>query len=61
MTGLQSFSLSVWYWQVSQPVASPNSPEGIFFLADANGADPLIILENEPGAFRCVGRFFADT
>jgi hypothetical protein len=48
MTGLQSFSLSVWYWQAAQPVDSPsNTPQGLFFLADANGADPLIILENE--------------
>jgi hypothetical protein len=48
MTGLQSFSLSVWYWQPAQPIAVPNTPQGLFFLADANGADPLIMLENEP-------------
>jgi len=47
MAGLQSFSLSVWYWQVAQPVSTPNTPQGIFFLADSGGADPLIILENE--------------
>ncbi len=49
MTGLQSFSLSVWYWQTAQPIGgsgNPNTPQGLFFLADAN-ADPLIILENE--------------
>jgi hypothetical protein len=48
MAGLQSYSLSAWYWQPAQPSNTPtNDPQGIFFLADANGADPLIILENE--------------
>ncbi|HEV3326035.1 MAG TPA: LamG-like jellyroll fold domain-containing protein [Puia sp.] len=48
MAGLKSFSLSAWYWQVAQPANTPsNDPEGIFFLADAGGADPEIILENE--------------
>ena len=47
MAGLQSFSVSVWYWQTAQPVGTPNTPQGMFFLADANGADPLIILEDE--------------
>ena len=50
MAGLQSFSLSVWYFQPAQPIGgagNPNKPQGLFFLADAMGADPLIILENE--------------
>ncbi len=38
----------MWYWQTAQPASSPNTPQGLFFLADAGGADPLIILENEP-------------
>src|SRR5580698_8216622 len=46
MAALQSFSVSVWYWQTAQPNGTPNTPQGLFFLADANGADPLIILEN---------------
>jgi hypothetical protein len=47
MAGLQSFSLSLWYWQPAQPIGTPNTPQGMFFLADANGADPLVIVENE--------------
>jgi hypothetical protein len=47
LQGLQSFSLTLWYWQTAQPVDSPkNDPEGMFFLADAN-ANPDIIVENE--------------
>lgn len=47
MTALQSFSLSFWYWQTAQPVGTPNTPQGAFFLADQGGANPLIIAENE--------------
>ncbi len=50
MATLQSFSVSVWYWEAYQPLGMPahaNAPQGLFFLADANGADPLIILEAE--------------
>lgn len=47
MTALQSYSISVWYWQTAQPVGTPNTPQGLFFLADAGGANPLILLENE--------------
>jgi hypothetical protein len=48
MTALQSYSLSLWYWQPAQPTSTPsNDPQGMFFLADAGGANPLIIAENE--------------
>lgn len=48
MTALQSFSLSFWYWQPAQPDTSPYTPQGIFFLADQGGANPLIIAEEQP-------------
>jgi hypothetical protein len=48
MTGLQSFSLSFWYFQPAQPDTAPYTPQGIFFLADAGGANPLIIAEEQP-------------
>jgi hypothetical protein len=48
MVGLKSFSVSLWYWQPAQPVSTPNTPQGLFFLADAGGANPDIIVENEP-------------
>lgn len=47
MQGLTSFSVSLWYWQPAQPIGTPNSPQGMFFLADANGANADIIVENE--------------
>ncbi|HEY4061941.1 MAG TPA: hypothetical protein VGM30_08575 [Puia sp.] len=47
MVGLQSFSLAFWYWQPAQPIGTPNTPQGMFFLADAGGANPDIIVENE--------------
>lgn len=46
LQGLQSFSLSLWYWQSAQPLSSPNTPQGIFFMADAN-TNPDMIVENE--------------
>lgn len=47
LVGMQSFSVSLWYWQTAQPVDSPkNDPQGMFFLADANN-NPDIIVENE--------------
>lgn len=47
MAALQSFSVSLWYWQPAQPVDTPaNDPQGIFFLADMN-TNPDIIVENE--------------
>ena len=48
MTALQSFSLSFWYYQPAQPDTAPYTPQGIFFLADQGGANPLIIAENQP-------------
>src|SRR5580692_3795662 len=48
MTGLQSFSLSFWYWQPNFPDTSPYTPQGIFFLADQGGANPLILAEEQP-------------
>jgi hypothetical protein len=48
MTALQSFSLSFWYYQPAQPDTSPYTPQGIFFLADQGGANPLIIAEEQP-------------
>jgi hypothetical protein len=48
MTALQSFSLSFWYYQPAQPDTSPYTPQGIFFLADQGGANPLILAENQP-------------
>lgn len=48
MTGLQSFSLSFWFYQPAQPDTSPYTPQGIFFLADQGGANPLIIAEEQP-------------
>lgn len=48
LQGLQSFSVSLWYWQPAQPVRTPtNDPQGIFFLTDKN-TNPDIIVENEP-------------
>jgi hypothetical protein len=48
MTALQSFSLSFWYWQPNFPDTSPYTPQGIFFLADQGGANPLILAEEQP-------------
>jgi hypothetical protein len=48
MTALQSFSLSFWYYQPAQPDTAPYTPQGIFFLADQGGANPLIIAEEQP-------------
>jgi len=48
MTGLQSFSLSYWYFQPAQPDTAPYTPQGMFFLADQGGANPLIIAEEQP-------------
>jgi hypothetical protein len=47
MLGLHSYSLSLWYWQTAQPIGTPNTPQGMFFLADAGGANPDMIVENE--------------
>ncbi len=44
--GLQSYSVSLWFWQPSQPVGTPNTPQGMFMVADAN-TNPDLILENE--------------
>jgi len=46
LKSLGSFSLSIWYWQTAQPVHSPNTPQGMVFMSDAN-TDPDLILENE--------------
>jgi hypothetical protein len=46
MKDLGSFSLSIWYWQTAQPISSPNTPQGMVMMSDAN-TDPDIILENE--------------
>jgi len=48
MTALQSFSLSFWYYQPAPPDTAPYTPQGIFFLADQGGANPLIIAEEQP-------------
>src|SRR5579863_8033797 len=47
LKSLQSFSVSLWYFQPAQPTNMPtNDPQGIFFLADSN-SNPDIIIENE--------------
>jgi hypothetical protein len=44
--GLQSFSVSLWFWQVAQPSGTPNDPEGMFMVADSN-TNPDLIVEEE--------------
>lgn len=48
MTALQSFSLSYWYFQPAFPDTAPYTPQGMFFLADQGGANPLILSEEQP-------------
>jgi hypothetical protein len=48
MTALQSFTLSFWYYQAAAPDTAPYTPQGMFFLADQGGANPLIIAEEQP-------------
>jgi hypothetical protein len=47
LAGLNSYSVSVWYFELVTPSVTPYDPGGMFFMVDTAN-NPDLILDNEP-------------